>query len=211
MKNILILASSLVALAPLAQAGGSYAPVTSTTTAPSMPKVSQPINERFYIDLKGGALWVQDISVASFETGWGLSGAFGVNLGHGLSLELESGYYSFDVDSVSGIKASDVDFNAEFEVVPVMGNVKYVHPVTSLFNFYVGAGLGAVYSQVDADFRGFGANGDQWDFAFQGFAGISVPMSEILSFDLGYRYFATGFNSDELRAHSLQAGINFKF
>jgi opacity protein-like surface antigen len=211
MKNILLLASSLVALAPLAQAGGSYAPVTSTTTAPAMPKVSQPINERFYIDLKGGALWVQDSAEMSFETGGGLSGAFGVNLGQGLSVELESGYYSFDADSVLGNKASDIDFNAEFEFVPVMGNVKYVHPVTSLFNFYVGAGLGAVYSQADADFRGFEVSGDEWDFAFQGFAGISVPMSEILSFDLGYRYFATGFNSDELRAHSLQAGINFKF
>lgn len=211
MKNILLLAASLAAIAPLAQAGGSYASATSSTTAPSMPKVSEPINERFYIDLKGGALWVQDSPDMSFETGWGLSGAFGVNLGHGLSVELESGYYSFDTDSIDGIKASDIDFDAEFEFVPVMGNVKYVHPVTSLFNFYVGAGLGAVYTQGEANLGSIEASGDEWDFAFQGFAGVSVPMSEILSFDLGYRYFATGFNSDELRAHSVQAGINFKF
>ena len=36
-------------------------------------------------------------------------------------------------------------------------------------------------------------------------------MSEVLSFDVGYRFIGTGFNSDEIRAHSVQAGINFKF
>jgi opacity protein-like surface antigen len=210
MKNTLALAA-LVALAPLAQAGGSYSTASSSTAAPSIARVSTPINERFYIDLKGGALWIQDSNDVSFETGWGLSGAFGVNLGHGLSVELESGYYTADVDSFNGKNPLDLTLDGDVQPVPVLANVKYVHPVTDLFNFYVGAGLGAVYTQGDFNVGNIEASGDEWDFAFQGIAGISIPMSEVLSFALGYRYFATGFNSDELRAHSVQAGINFKF
>jgi opacity protein-like surface antigen len=96
-------------------------------------------------------------------------------------------------------------------VVPILANFKYTAPVTSLFNFYVGGGLGTIYSDSSLSIGPVSFNDDGWDFAFQGFAGISIPMSEVLSFDLGYRFLATGFQSDELRSHSVEAGINFKF
>ena len=213
MKKTALLAASLVAAASFAQAGTSYQQVdNSAATRPGPLKISDPINERFYIDLNGGALFMEDASDVSFDTGWGINAAFGVNLGHGLSVELDGGYYNADVDSFDGRKEFFGDnLGGEIEFVPVLANVKYVHPVTQLFNFYVGVGAGAIYSESTVSLGSFHASDDDWDFGFQGMAGISIPLSEVLSLDIGYRFIGTGFDSDDLRAHHVEAGINFKF
>lgn len=212
MKTTLALAATLLS-APFAFAGADYSAASSgPASTPTLPKVEQPISERFYIDLAGGAVFLQDVNDFSFDTGWSVTGAFGVNLGHGLSVELESGYMTADVEGFED--ETEFEFGSlvgDVTVVPVLANVKYTGPVTSLFNFYVGAGLGAIYSETSVGIGPFNANDDGWDFAFQGIAGISIPMSETLSFDLGYRFLATGFNSDELRSHTVEAGICFKF
>ncbi len=212
MKNTPVFCAALMALTSLAQAGGSYAPASGPAVNPVMTKVSEPISERFYIDLKGGALFVDDIGDFSFDTGWGITGAFGVNLGHGLSVEVESGYLTADVEGFDG----ETEFDAgslvgDVTLVPVLANVKYAFPITRYFNGYIGAGIGALYSDTDVSIGSYTAGGDDWEFAFQGIAGISIPMSEVLSFDIGYRFLATDVSSDDLRTHSVQAGINFKF
>lgn len=212
MKPTLALCSSLLAFASFAQAGTSYVSSNSAAVTPTMTKASEPIGERFYIDLNGGALFLEDASDVSFETGWGINAAFGVNLGHGLSLELDGGYYTADVDGFDGRdEFFGEDFGGDVEIVPILANLKYTHPVTQYFNFYVGVGAGAVYTQSTASIGSFSVSDDEWDFAFQGMAGLSIPLSEVLSLDVGYRFIGTGFNSDELRAHQVEAGINFKF
>jgi OmpA-OmpF porin, OOP family len=211
MKTKLALAASLLAVS-LAQAGNEYSSPSTPSSTPVMPKVQQPLGERFYIDLAGGAAFLQDTRSFTFDTGWSLTGAFGVNLGDGLSVELETGYLTSNIDGFKdGNLRSDFDISGDVSVVPILGNVKYTAPVTSLFNFYIGAGLGAIYTDGAISVGSESLRGDDWDFAFQGFAGISIPMSEILNFDLGYRFLGTGFKSDELRAHVVEAGISFKF
>lgn len=212
MKSNLILSAVLLSLAPLAQAGSSYTASSGQVNTPVMAKVSEPISERFYIDLAGGAVFLQDAGDFSFDTGYSITGAFGVNLGHGLSVELESGYLTADVEGFEDETEFDLgSLVGEVKVVPILANIKYTAPVTSLFNFYVGAGLGTIYSENSIGLGPISANEDGWDFAFQGIAGISIPMSEVLSFELGYRFLATGFDNDEFRSHSVEAGINFKF
>lgn len=212
MKTNLALCTVLLALAPLAQAGTSYATSGSAVSTPVMAKVSEPIDDRFYIDLAGGAVFLQDAGDFSFDTGWSVTGAFGVNLGNGLSVEVESGYFTSDVEKFDG--ETEFEFGSlagEVTIVPILANVKYVAPVTSLFNFYVGAGIGTIYSDNSVSIGSVDFDDEGWEFAFQGFAGISIPMSEVLSFEAGYRFLGTGFDSNELRSHSVEAGINFKF
>ena len=206
--NLKTTLATLLLTATLANAGTSYTASTPTTT-PTLPKVSTPISERFYIDLAGGVTFLQDgPDGIGFENGYSITGAFGVNLGHGLSVELESGYLSNDIED---IELNGNKFTGDISSVPILANVKYLIPVTSHFNFYIGGGLGAIYSEGSFNFNDFGYSADGWDFAFQGLAGISIPLSEVLSLEVGYRYLATGFNSEELRAHGVEAGINFKF
>ena len=212
MKTNLVLCAALLAFAPLVQAGTSYTTSSGAVSAPAMARISDPINDRFYIDLAGGAVFLKDQGDFSFDTGWSITGAFGVNLGNGLSVELETGYMTSDVEGFDGETEFDLgSLTGEVTVVPILANVKYVAPVTSLFNFYVGAGLGTIYADNSLGLGPLNFNDDGWDFAFQGIAGISIPMSEVLSFEAGYRFLATGFDDDELRSHSVEAGINFKF
>lgn len=212
MKTNLVLCTALLALSPLAQAGTSYTTSSGAVSAPVMARVSDPINDRFYIDLAGGAVFLQDQGDFSFDTGYSITGAFGVNLGNGLSVELESGYLTSDVEGFDG--ETEFPFGSlagEVTVVPILANLKYTAPVTTLFNCYVGAGLGTIYSDNSLSIGPVDFDDDGWDFAFQGIAGISIPMSEVLSFEVGYRFLGTGFDSNELRSHSVEAGINFKF
>lgn len=212
MKTSIVLCTALLALAPLGHAGTSYTGSSAPVKPPVIARVPDPINDRFYIDLAGGAVVLQDNGDFSFDTGYSITGAFGVNLGHGLSVELESGYMTSDVEGFDGETEFALgSLTGEVTVVPILANLKYTAPVTSLFNFYVGAGLGTIYSDSALGLGPLNFNDDGWDFAFQGIAGISIPMSEVLSFEVGYRFLATGFNSDELRSHSVEAGINFKF
>lgn len=212
MKTKLALCTVLLALVPPAEAGTSYTTSSGAVSSPVMPGVSEPIDDRFYIDLAGGAVFLQDQGDFSFDTGWSITGAFGVNLGHGLSVEVESGYMTSDVEGFDGETEFAIgSLSGEVTVVPIMANLKYVAPVTSLFNFYVGAGLGTIYSDNSVNIGPLDFEDDGWDFAFQGIAGISIPMSEVLSFEVGYRFLGTGFDSNELRSHSVEAGINFKF
>jgi opacity protein-like surface antigen len=211
MKITLALAATLLT-ASFAQAGGNYAPATTTTAPTSAPKTHSALAEGFYIDLAGGAVFLQDSQDFSFDTGFSITGAVGMNLGNGLSVELESGYLTSDVEGFDDeTEFATGSLHGDVSMVPILANVKYTAPVTSLFNFYVGAGLGALYTDSSVGIGPDSVSDSEWDFAFQGFAGVSVPMSEILNFDLGYRFLATGFNSDELRAHVVEAGISFKF
>ena len=211
MKITLALAATLLTIS-FAQAGGNYAPASTPMAPTSAPKAQSPLAEGFYVDLAGGAVFLQDAGDFSFDTGFSITGAVGMNIGNGLSLELESGYLASDVEGFDGeTEFEEGSLHGDVTMVPILANLKYTAPVTSLFNFYVGAGLGALYSDSSVGIGSDSLSDSEWDFAFQGFAGVSVPMSEILNFDLGYRFLATGFNSDELRAHVVEAGISFKF
>ncbi len=212
MKHSLALCATFLSLAPIAQAGAPYTSAEAPAAPQAAPKIARTIGEPFYVDLKGGATFLQDSDGVSFDTGWGISGAFGYNLGDGLSVQLESGFYQSDIESFDGqTDVFDLSLGGDVTLIPIMANVKWVFPVTSLFNAYIGAGLGTIYSEADVSVGSLSIGGDQWDFAFQAIAGISIPMSEVLSFDAGYRFMGTGFKDSEIRSHSVQAGINFKF
>lgn len=214
MKSHLVLSLSLLA-APLAFAGAYVPAPTPPPVTPVLPAPKAPSEKVFHFDLAGGATWLEDMRDFTFNPGWSITGAFGVEVGSGLSVELESGYFAADVEEKFQHEAHGLHgkLTGDVVIVPVLANIKYTAPVTQLFNYYIGAGAGAFHSDSSVNVGPLGdpATNDEWDFGFQGFAGLSIPLSEVLSIELGYRFLAGGFNSDELRSHSVEAGIHFTF
>ena len=212
MKKTLVFAASLMATASCLQAGTSYEPSSAPAKAPVMQPPAPAAELPYYFNVRGGALWLNSIDGVEFDTGWGVTGAFGFNLGGGFSIEAEGGYYTADIDSFEGESSFfGEDLDGDVYGVPIMANLKYSLPVTNYLNLYFGVGAGALHSEYDVSLGPVSVGRDQWDFAFQGLAGISIPMSEVFSFDVGYRFLGTGFQSDDVRGNIVEAGITFKF
>lgn len=104
-----------------------------------------------------------------------------------------------------------------------MLNAIYDVPVLDGFRPYIGAGLGVAV--VDLDYQLAGSEqllrSSKADLAFQGLAGVSYPVSDALTAELGYRFLVTpqmrlrvagGSEVDaKYKAHSLLIGLRYAF
>ncbi|HUG09598.1 MAG TPA: outer membrane beta-barrel protein [Opitutaceae bacterium] len=87
-------------------------------------------------------------------------------------LEFEVGYTS---DSEGGVDGS---------ILPVTLNYRADFARGQKVGYYVGGGAGMARTKVS----GFGISENDWSFAMQGFAGVSMRVSERSSINLGARY-----------------------
>jgi outer membrane protein OmpA-like peptidoglycan-associated protein len=145
------------------------------------------------LDLSGGNELDSDI-------GWAGIGTIGVRLGNGLRSELEGGY-RFNDGNINGISANTKTWNA-------MANLLYDLETGTIFEPYVGFGLGAVNTEM--------ANDSEWAFAYQGIAGLSFEVNDWVEPFIDYRYLGTaGLNADplgndlddEMTNHTILAGV----
>ncbi|RPI52436.1 MAG: porin family protein [Deltaproteobacteria bacterium] len=164
-----------------------------------------------------GAVWVDDSDVtwfdgirdeAEFDTGLGMTGAIGYNLGNGLRTEFEMGFRFNDVDRQfpEGIGGDVSSFSA-------MGNAFFDFMPGNQVSPFIGAGIGIANVEFDVDFWG---EDDDTVFAYQFMAGVSYAVSYNMNIDLQYRYFATedpnfDFFEAEYNTHSMMGGVRINF
>lgn len=152
-----------------------------------------------FVGIMGGANFMdnQDISgtgaginpSVDTDTGWAVMPSIGYRYGNGVRTELELGYRSNDVGSLSGVAGG----TGELKAKSVMLNLLYDFNIGSKFSPYIGGGVG--YAQVDYDgVAPVGAgriNDDDNVFAYQGIAGVSYWLNNSVELAAEYRYFAT--------------------
>jgi OmpA-OmpF porin, OOP family len=196
----------------------------SAATAALAQQTSGP-----YLGIAGGANFARDADVSGtgintdleFDTGWAGLGTVGYGFGNGLRLELELGYRTNDVDSISGQATANGDAN----VWSGMLNLLYDIPTGTSFTPYIGAGLG--YARVKFDgagpLNGAAVSVDDSDsvFAYQGILGVAYGLTQNLKLALDYRYFGTQdpeFNASngvtvdgEYSAHTVLVGLRWEF
>lgn len=153
--------------------------------------------EDFYGKLFGGVGFEQDqdftgtvtgvdtgAGALETDTGYVVGGAVGYHIIDNFAIEAEIAYRANEIEG-GVVNGAAFSINDDLESLSFMGNVVYTAPEFAGFTPYIGGGAGAARI-------GFSETGDRdYVFAYQGFAGVSYPITEILSAGVEYRYFAT--------------------
>lgn len=207
MKKTILLALAAL-LVGVAQAGTSY--YSGAQSAPAYT-TSGGSSAGFYLDLTGGALWLDELEGLDFDTGWGVNGEFGYNFGNGWSLGVNSGFYNSEFDH----RWRGLGVNGEIDIVPIMANITYRHQIAGGLSAYIGVGGGVIYQDGEATLRigslSATVGEDEWDGAFQARAGLSFEICPVSALTVGYRYLH-GFNEgDDLSGHVLEGGLIIRF
>jgi opacity protein-like surface antigen len=211
-------------------------------------------SDSWYVGLGAGANWLDDIETtfngpgggatpdayqAEFDTGWMLAGAVGYNW-EAFRLELELGYRTNDTSGVSldiappGPLTPEPGLGGDVSQFSQMVNMIFDIPLGEDAELSLGGGLGGV--MVDVDIGGALAGGgtqslsdDDYVFAYQAIAGLSLDIAENTELFGEYRYFGadkvglSGVNTGgvfpgslepediDLENHSALIGIRFFF
>ena len=201
----------------------SFKPLFAAAMIAAMPTLAQA---QWYVGLDAGAQFLQDsgnsgtgLSYKSeSDAGWLTQGQIGYAFGQ-WRLEGELSYRSSGIDKVAGASGSG-DTTA---LAPMVNGLYHFMPQSSWHPF-VGAGIGAAL--VDAGsvksnnvevYRG-----DDWQFAYQGFAGVAFDVTKDVELKAQYRYFATlDYDTrattnntaleSEYRDHAVMIGFTYKF
>lgn len=191
--------------------------------------VAPPPCGPWFSGIKGGWFWVQDTDMdidniagvdptveVEFDTGWGITVIpLGYRLSDMLSISLSTGYYEADVDNVTFddaiLGSTTVDAGGELEVIPIMLNVVGHVPLFDRLSLYLGGGIGAVYTDLEASATMGGVtdthSDDDWDFGLTGIAGLAYEIVDCVNVTVGYRYHHIFRDPDDVQGHSLEAGV----
>lgn len=169
--------------------------------------------------ISAGPFWLQDIDIDAgagvradieFDTGWGINVTpIGYQLSDMISLSLNTGYYTADFDSLT-VAGVGFALDGDVEIVPVMANVALEFPIADRLSFFVGGGLGVVYTdtEIGVPALAIAAQDDDWNFGIQGTAGLAYEIVQCVDLTLAYRYQHVFEDDDEdLQGHSIEAGI----
>lgn len=151
----------------------------------------------------------------SFDPGVRVDLVGGCRFSDCLAAEIELGGMWNQADKLKGGNLPDRNVDANLWQVPLMANLVYTFPLQSRFKPFIGAGAGGIYTRLE----GGNVNGDQDDFqfAYQGFAGISYVLNECMDIGLTYKFLGTldhhfdDFSTKPIYNHSLLASFNWRF
>jgi outer membrane protein OmpA-like peptidoglycan-associated protein/outer membrane protein W len=151
--------------------------------------------------VSNAATAVQDLSRSakiSFDVGWVGVASLGWGFGNGLRAEVEGNYRTNDVDQVTFLGLSTAS-GGRVRSYGVLGNLFYDFDL-GFVQPYVGLGAGYVwteYRKLRASALGLTVALDDGDgkFAFQGIAGVAVPLTRLgvrgLTLTAEYRFLGT--------------------
>lgn len=196
---------------------------------------AQPVNG-LYIGAMGGYNIVQDTDLkfspavpgtneATFDGGWAVIGRIGWGFGQvapgiGLRVELEGNYRDNEVDKVriGGFNVTGVGGRQQTYGAMLNALVDFDFGLGFLYP-YLGAGIGWAWTKHDGvrgtiaplGLSGTAADDTDNNFAFQGIAGLSVPIAAVpgLAINAEYRFFGTLENRfDVTPAARAATGVN---
>jgi opacity protein-like surface antigen len=123
------------------------------------------------------------------ETGFLVGAAGGLEVGNGLRVEAEALYSGNGVDtSVVDIDGEEVDLgDVEVRHMGFLVNVIYDLNVGAV-RPYIGAGFGLGSTSIDIDNESMHDQALAWQVK----TGVSIPVNDSLTFDVGYRYINAG-------------------
>jgi OmpA-OmpF porin, OOP family len=181
---------------------------------------------QWYVGLDAGANKVQKADVSgsgisaatSYDWGYAVLGEAGYGFGP-LRVEGELGYRDNGADKVSGGTGS-----GSTAALSTMANVIYDFLPASRWHPFIGAGIGAAHLD-SGSIKSGGTKvwgGDDWAFAYQGFAGVGFDLDSNWQLKAQYRYFATTDYdvkaapgnqslSAEYQSHAILVGLTYKF
>jgi opacity protein-like surface antigen len=113
------------------------------------------------------------------DNGFVVGAAAGLSIGNGLRVEGEAILTNNDMD---GVEELDID-SIEASSAAAFVNVLYDFPMGGLTP-YIGAGVGYGSTTLEADGDSMHDQGVVW----QAKAGVSFPLNDALTLDVGYRY-----------------------
>lgn len=153
-----------------------------------------------YVSGTAGANFKTDSKIHGETRKWNpgvaATGAVGYKFAAPVRVELEGAYRNYNGKKTQTLGSYHRD------VFSVMGNGYYDFDQLDLplgMTPYVGAGIGTAFSEEK----------DHGKFAWQGIAGVSVPLNQRLDLITEYRYFNGGFKNDN--NHTIGAGLRFWF
>jgi outer membrane protein OmpA-like peptidoglycan-associated protein len=183
---------------------------------------------QWYVGADVGANYTQDASVSAGTTNnttynWGPVGLVEGGYSFGApKLEAEVGYRSNGVGNVGSASGG-----GEADSLSLMVNGIYdfggLTHVGTTWHPFVGVGVGTakVTSNDISRSSTFAYSGNNWEFAYQGFAGVGYDVARDWMAKLQYRYFATadyGVNgaggtsgNAEYKNHAVLVGLTYKF
>jgi outer membrane protein OmpA-like peptidoglycan-associated protein len=162
--------------------------------------------ERFtswYGAIEGGGNWIEQFELQEYltplagppsdatmrtEPGWAALVTVGYAFPEDWRLEVEAGYRYNGLDTIQPSGGLPAPIDGHFRNFTVMANA--VHDIVSPQGVVlsVGGGVGAVHSRLDSTGLATDFDGDDVSLAFQGIAGLSVPMADWLDMSLNYRF-----------------------
>lgn len=193
----------------------------------AMPAVA---HAQWYVGADVGASFLEDNHIsgapsgdykATSETGWLTQGQAGYAFGP-WKVEGELSWRDNALDKVGRYGG-----HGSTTVLAPMVNGIYEFLPDSRWHPFVGIGVGAANIDVGtATVRGVNRySGDDWQFAYQGFAGVDVDVTRNIALKAQYRYFATldydtqdrvpgrahGDLNNEYQDHAVLVGFTYKF
>jgi len=183
---------------------------------------------QWYVGADVGASFLEDNKIsgssnlsgakATSDTGWLALGQAGYAFGP-WKVEGELSWRDNGIDKLGGNGAH----GSTTVIAPMVNGIYEFLPESSVHPF-VGVGIGAANVDAgDVTVRGVKRySGDDWQFAYQGFAGVGVDVAHNVALKAQYRYFSTldydtqasGSNrnlSNEYHDHAVLVGFTYKF
>ncbi len=162
-----------------------------------------------------------------FDDGWAALGTIGYRAPSGFRGELELGYRTNEVDSISGTPATTGGNSGDVHAWTIMANVLYDFVNKTPFTPYLGVGIGAAAIDYD-DVRTIGTGGaavindSTWAPAAQGIVGVNYQVHNNVGLFANYQYLqafanprvktSSGVKTDiDYENHTVLAGLRVSF
>jgi len=179
----------------------------------------------FYVNGNASLVFVNETDITesgrnaemTFDTGFGVGAGGGYDFNFA-RLEGEVGYRKNTINKLKTQDAGDIAADGDISALSFMVNGFFDFKNRTFITPYIGGGVGAARVDLststagDAQFNG----GDDMVFAYQFGFGFGNIVTDRITFDLGYRYFATtdpklGDTELQYRTHNLLLRIRYSF
>ena len=181
---------------------GSLVLATLAMLAAARPATAERFTS-WYGAIEGGGNWIEQFELEEYLTplgappsqsmlrtdpGWAAMVSLGYAFDEEWRLEVEGGYRDNQFDTILPAGGVTSTIDGRFRHFTLMANA--VHDIVSPQGVVLslGGGVGAVHSRMDSTGLATAFDGDDVSLAFQGIAGLSVPMNDWLDMSLNYRF-----------------------